>query len=149
MDRSARGTARPRRRRDRAQPAAVLAAGHPIEIDVDTDRRLRAAAIHRHELGARWHIWSPLDALGVRPAGGRWLDRLAATRVPITMLFAEGDDGIVFLRTRLARRITRVQRSGTIRVTEVPGIDHPMHRVWLRPRMLQALHQALIEIESY
>ena len=123
--------------------------GHPIEIDVDTDRRLRAAEIHRHELGARWHIWSPLDALGVRPAGGRWLDSLAATRVPITMLFAEGDDGIVFLRTRLARRITRVQRSGTIRVTEVPGIDHPMHRVWLRPRMLQALHQALIEIESY
>jgi pimeloyl-ACP methyl ester carboxylesterase len=122
--------------------------GYPIEINVDTDRRLRGKEIRRHERGARWHVWSILDVLGGRPSAGRWLDQLAATGVPIHLVFAEGDDGLIFLDTRLARRSRRVQKAGTITVRELPDIDHPMHRVWLRPQMLETLHQALNDIDA-
>jgi hypothetical protein len=35
-----------------------------------------------------------LRVLAERPPGGRWLDQLAATGVPVTMLFAEALDEI-------------------------------------------------------
>jgi pimeloyl-ACP methyl ester carboxylesterase len=122
--------------------------GYPIEIDVDTDRRLRGKEIRNHERGARWHVWSILDMFGSRPPAGRWLDQLAATGVPINLVFAEGDDGLIFLNTRLARRSRRVQKAGTITVRELPDVDHPMHRVWLRHRILDTLHQALNDIDA-
>jgi pimeloyl-ACP methyl ester carboxylesterase len=121
--------------------------GWPIEVDPDLGDRLRAKEFGRHERGSRWHVWSLLDMIGRRPPGGRWLDQLAATGVPVTMLFAEGDPGLVFLRTRLSRRMAHVLRTGSITVQEMPEIDHPMHRAWLRPRVLQALHEALDEID--
>jgi hypothetical protein len=68
--------------------------GWPIEVDPDLGDRLRAKEFGRHERGARWHVWSLLDMIGRRPPGGRWLDQLAATGVPVTMLFAEALDEI-------------------------------------------------------
>jgi pimeloyl-ACP methyl ester carboxylesterase len=121
--------------------------GYPIEIDPDLDRNLRAKEIKRHERGARWGVWNLLDVIGSRHQGGRWLDQLAATGMPVTMLFAEGDDGLLFLRTRLARRMAQAQRTGSITIEEMLEVDHPMHRAWLRPRVLQEIHQALDAID--
>ena len=33
-------------------------------------------------------------------------------------------------------------------IQEIPEIDHPMYRAWLRPRMVEALDRALGTIES-
>jgi hypothetical protein len=53
-------------------------------------------AAERIERGARLNLWTALDALGHRPNSGRWLDELAATPVPIELLFTAGDDGLKF-----------------------------------------------------
>lgn len=122
--------------------------GDPVEIDWDLIRARRAAEIRRIEGGARWHAWSALDLVGSRPFAGRWLDELAETRIPIELLFAEGDDGIVFLRGRLSRRLSRVTRDGAIAVREIPDVDHPMHRTWLRQGIIDAIHDALDRIDG-
>ena len=80
--------------------------------------------VGREERGGRCGIWTALDIAGRRPWAGRWLDQIVAARVPTVMVFADGDDGIEYLRNRLARRLDRAMRSGILRVVEVPGIDH-------------------------
>jgi pimeloyl-ACP methyl ester carboxylesterase len=117
--------------------------GDPVEIDWDVIRARRAKEIERISLGARLRAWSLLDAIGQRSAAGRWLDALAATGVPITLLFAEGDDGLRFLRERLSRRLAAAQRTSPIAVRELPGVDHPLHRAWARAAVIEALDEAL------
>ncbi|HWH92257.1 MAG TPA: hypothetical protein VNT03_00215 [Baekduia sp.] len=112
--------------------------GDPVLSQVDTgiertDKRLR------EERGRRLGLWTALDLVGHRPPVGRWLDELAAARLPVLLLFSEGDDGLGFLRNRLARRLERVQRTGAVHVAEIAGIDHGMHRAWLRPQMVRAV----------
>lgn len=112
--------------------------GDPVLSQVDTgiertDKRLR------EERGCRWGLWTALDVAGHRPPAGRWLDELASTRVPVLALFSERDDGLHFLRTRLGRRTRRAVAGGTVHVEEVEGIDHGMHRAWLRPRMVRTM----------
>ena len=121
--------------------------GDPVEIDWDLIRARRAAEIRRVELGERIGLWSLLDLLGHRPRPARWLDDLAATGIPVQLLFAENDDGLVYLNRRLGRRAQRVQRGGSLSVRELTGIDHPMHRSWLRFGVLAALLEALQEID--
>ncbi len=123
--------------------------GDPVEIDWDRVREGRAAQIKRIERGARLGVWTALDALGHRPNSGRWLDELAATSVPIELLFTAGDDGLKFLRERLRRRVDQVGRSGRISVQEVPAVDHAMHMTWRRSRMTDALDAALTRIDRF
>jgi alpha-beta hydrolase superfamily lysophospholipase len=113
--------------------------GDPVEALISTTIERRAATRARIARGARWHVWTALDMIGLRSREGRWLDRLRSTGTPVLMLFAEGDEGLLFLRQRLARRWRKTLRSGRIRVVEVPGIDHPMHRAWLRGPVSSAL----------
>ncbi len=87
--------------------------------------------------------WTAADVLGHRSAAGRWLDELERARVPVSMVFAENDDGIEYLRNREGRRSRRVQRSGIVRAVEVPEVDHSMHRAWLPDRMLAAIDEQL------
>lgn len=122
--------------------------GDPVEIDWDLIRERRATEIRRVELGGRTGLWSLLDTLGHRSAPARWLDELASTGIPVQLLFAQGDDGLVYLDGRLRRRLQRVQRAGLITVRELAEIDHPMHLSWLRPRVVSALSEALTEIDS-
>ncbi len=121
--------------------------GDLVEINWDLIRAGRAREIRQIERGAKLHLWNVLDAFGERPPAGAWLDKLAATGLPVKLLFAAGDDGLVFLRSRLARRLERAARAGTISVRELGDIDHPMHRTWSRPLVVQALHEALDEID--
>jgi pimeloyl-ACP methyl ester carboxylesterase len=122
--------------------------GDPVNIDWDLIRSLRAAEIRRVELGARYGLWSLIDAVGHRSRAARWLDDLAATGVPVKFVFAEGDDGLIYINGRLRRRAQRLQRGGRLSITELPGVDHPMHRTWMRPSVLAALTDALDEIDA-
>jgi pimeloyl-ACP methyl ester carboxylesterase len=119
--------------------------GDPVDIDWPRIRARRAAEIRRVAWGHRFGIWTALDLIGHRPRVARWLSELDATGIPVELLFAEGDDGIAYLRQRFRRRLARLAR---VRVTEMPGIDHPMHRVWRRERVVHALHEALERIDA-
>ena len=122
--------------------------GDPVEALMSDTRVRRAPERRREAWGGRWGIWTTLDLAGHRPWAARWLDDLGKSRVPVAMVFAEGDDGIEYLRSRVARRLERVRRSGIIRIVEVPQIDHSMHRVWLRPLMLDAIRRELEAFEG-
>jgi pimeloyl-ACP methyl ester carboxylesterase len=122
--------------------------GDPVDIDWPRIRARRADEIRTVERGHRLALWSVLDALGHRPRVARWLDDLGSLAVPVELLFAEGDDGIVYLRQRFGRRLARIQRGGVVRVTELPGIDHPMHMTWRRPVVVRAVHEALERVDG-
>lgn len=117
--------------------------GDPVEALMSETRERRAPIRLREERGCRLGVWSALDAVGMRPWAGKWLDRLEKRGTRVHMLFADGDDGIEYLRNRLGRRFERVRRAGTITVAEVPEIDHSMHRAWLRPAVTAALRAEL------
>ena len=84
-------------------------------------------------------MWSFLDVVGVRPPAARWLDALARRQTPVLAVFAEGDDGLQYIQDRIARAFRRARGRGLIDATTVPGIDHPMHRHWQRPSMVDAI----------
>lgn len=117
--------------------------GEPLDIRI-TDTTIRRAPIRRREarLG-QWRIWSALDAVGISNYAGRWLARLVRDRTPVLLLFAEGDEGLVYLHNRLRRRLERVLRADSIRLVQIPDIDHQMYRGWRRGevviRMLEYL----------
>ena len=117
--------------------------GDPVEALITDTRTRRTNERLRHRRGARVGLWTALDIAGHRPWGARWLDELSGGETPIAMLFAEGDDGIDFLRTRLDRRLRHAVRSGRIRVVEIPEIDHAMHRTWLRPKLVDILDEQI------
>lgn len=119
--------------------------GDPAEIDWDLIRSRRAPEIKRIERGARLGLWTLLDWLGRLPPAASWLDDLAARRMGIHLIFAEGDDGLVYLHQRLGRHLRRLRG---INVHELPEVDHPMHLTWLRPRVVTALAGALTAIDG-
>lgn len=112
--------------------------GDPVLSQVDTGVE-RTSRRLREERGRRLRLWSALDVLGHRPSVGRWLGDLSAARVPVLLLFSEGDDGLGYLRNRLARRVDRVSRAGALYVEEIEGIDHDLQRTWVRPQMEAAM----------
>ncbi len=139
----------------RAPPAGVVALnpqlywvpGDPVEATMAETRARRARERAREARGARWGWWTLLDLAGRRPWAGRWLDDLRATGVPILLLFAEGDDGLEYLRARMGRRLRRATRAN-VRVEEVAEIDHSMHRTWLRGRILEAVRGQLERVAA-
>jgi hypothetical protein len=98
--------------------------------------------------GDRWRLWNVLDVLGLRSAKGRWIDDLASTGIPIRFVYAEGDLGIRHLYGRFGRRIRKVTQRGNIVVDEIAGIDHQMHREWLRGVVSQRLLEFAREIDA-
>lgn len=139
-----------------ARPDAVIALnpqmywkrGDPVEIDFDQIRRRRAGEIRRFEQGRRAGLWTLLDLAGHRDRAGRWLDQLAGLGIPVHLVFADNDDGLIHLRSRLGRRLRRHCRSGALQVTEMPGVDHPMHMTWMRPRVVQTFAGLLGQIDA-
>ena len=118
--------------------------GDPVEANLATETRVRRSAeIRRFKRWRRSGMWSALDTVGIRHPAASWLRDLERSGTPILMLFAEGDDGIEFLEDRVGRSWARVQRRGSVTARELPGIDHPMHRSWLRPEVIGAVRQWL------
>ncbi|MGI8712462.1 MAG: hypothetical protein ACR2NR_04620 [Solirubrobacteraceae bacterium] len=122
--------------------------GDIVEINWNVIRGGRAEEIRRIERGSRLGLWGLLDALGQRPRPARWLDAVAATGVPTWLLFTPGDDGQKYLEQRLGRHVRRLVAGGRLSVREVPEIDHPLHRAWLRSRVVSALCEALDAIDA-
>ncbi|WP_027005456.1 alpha/beta fold hydrolase [Conexibacter woesei] len=116
--------------------------GDPIEATLTETRRRRTEEIAAIRAGADSGRWDEEDRAGSRPREARWLDDLAATGIPTTLLFAEGDDGFEFLTDRLAIRLAEAQHHGLV-VRELPQIDHPLHRVWARDIATAAITDAL------
>jgi pimeloyl-ACP methyl ester carboxylesterase len=116
--------------------------GH-FEGTADDIRTYRAPFRRREEKASRFGVWSALDAVGLRPASARWLERLARGPTPVVLLFAEDDEGLTYLRLRIGRRLASALRRGNVRLVEIPGIDHAMHRAWLRDAVIEELDSAL------
>jgi pimeloyl-ACP methyl ester carboxylesterase len=106
--------------------------GDPLDVSIAETIKRRALIREREAALKKWHLWSALDLAGYRTYAGRWLTKLARTRLPTLLLFAEGDEGIVFLETRLSRRVRRVSRGGSIQIVQVSDVDHQMYREWRR-----------------
>jgi pimeloyl-ACP methyl ester carboxylesterase len=117
--------------------------GDPVEATMAETHARRAPDREREQRGCSWGVWSALDVLGHRPWAGAWLDDVVRAGTPVDLVFAAGDDGIAYLRTRLGRRLERALSSGRIRVVELPEIDHSMHRVWLRAAVQDAIEDHL------
>ncbi|HEY2536453.1 MAG TPA: alpha/beta hydrolase [Solirubrobacteraceae bacterium] len=117
--------------------------GDPIEATLAEVRLRRTPEREREQSGGRWGLWSVLDRAGHRPWAGRWLDELSAAQTDVVLVFAEDDDGIEYLRNRLSRRLRLVQRSGGVRVVEMKDVDHSMYRLWLRPAVVETLHEQI------
>ena len=122
--------------------------GDPVESTLAETRTRRTAERLRDAKGGRWGWWSGLDLLGHRPWPARWLDDLAASGVPIHLLFAEGDDGLEHLQDRLRRRLGRAQRRGTITLEVMAEVDHSMHRAWARETVVAALRAQLDRLDA-
>lgn len=117
--------------------------GDPVEATMAETRLRRTAEREREERGGRYGLWSALDMLGHRPWAARWLDELDGSGVPVTMVYAAGDDGLEYMHNRVRRRLASATSAGAITIAEVPDIDHSMHRLWLRERILAVLHERL------
>jgi alpha-beta hydrolase superfamily lysophospholipase len=126
-------------------PQLYWTPGDPVEPTIAESRRRRAPEVAEIAAGAASGKWTELDIAGERPWAAAWLDAIAASATPVTMIFAEGDDGLVFLRQRLERRLMYALRAG-LSVVEIPQIDHSMHRIWLRSRMVAVLAGAISEM---
>lgn len=109
--------------------------GDPDDITADEAAVWRARRAEREARGQRLGLWSLMDAVWLRPRASRWLDALARRGVSVRLAFAAGDPGERYLRDRLARRATLLGRE-RLSVVALPGIDHQMHREWLRPSVL-------------
>jgi pimeloyl-ACP methyl ester carboxylesterase len=113
--------------------------GMPVIPVLDSAIRWRIPITEHEEAGARWGKWTALDLFGRRDWAGRWLDALDQAGAQASLVYVEGDPGILHLRTRLARRVKRTVRGDRLRIVELNEIDHSMHRTWARPQMLQTL----------
>jgi dienelactone hydrolase len=122
--------------------------GDPVEATMAETRLRRTAEREREERGGRNGLWTALDLVGSRPWAGRWLDELCDSGVPVKMVYAAGDDGLEYLHNRLRRRFAHAQSAGAVSVVEIAEIDHSMHRLWLRERVVEVLHRELLVLAS-
>ena len=124
-------------------PQLYWAPPQPVELTPEENWRYRTPVRDRYDRWARFGVWSALDAVGLRSPAGRWLDALRRCGTPVTLVFAAGDEGLHHLRVRLGRRFAAALRGRSVRLVEIPDIDHSMHRVWRRDAVVDALDEAL------
>jgi alpha-beta hydrolase superfamily lysophospholipase len=116
--------------------------GDPVEALIWDTRARRMPEILDIKRAAAEGRWDDEDERGIRPPAGEWLDDLVRQGRRAALIFTEGDDGLVYLQDRLARRVRSVTESGVIRVVEVPGadyVDQTMGRCWQRPVVFEAI----------
>jgi pimeloyl-ACP methyl ester carboxylesterase len=118
-------------------PSLLYELGDPVVASADEYRKLFAADISERKREALAGRWDREDRAGLRPPAGDWLDSLVANEMPCSLIFCEDDVGLEFLNDRLALRMAAVQDSGYVRLLEIPDIDHSMHRIWLRWKVVE------------
>lgn len=118
--------------------------GDPVEADIVRETRARRVPeIRRIKQFRSLGVWSLLDMVGARHAAAVWLEALQARGIPVMAVFAEGDDGLEFLEDRTGRAWRRLMSRGPIGSVTVSGIDHPMHRHWMRESMVTTIAEWL------
>jgi alpha-beta hydrolase superfamily lysophospholipase len=122
--------------------------GLPIILRIPDTIAWRAPMRARGQRLAKFRIWSLLDAIAIRPMASRWMIALRRRRIPVMLSYAEDDDGLTYLRNRCSRRIARESRHGLLTLEEVPGIDHPMFRLWRRPAIVEQMLRFLASLPS-
>jgi len=123
--------------------------GDPVEAllaNTRIRRRDEIAFIKEAKAAGRW---DREDMWGLRPPAAVWLEELAERGTHVSLVFAEGDDGLEYLEDRMARRLKSLLATSAVRVREVPEIDHGMHRTWLRERMFATIAEELDTIRSH
>jgi pimeloyl-ACP methyl ester carboxylesterase len=131
--------------------AGVLALNPPLEYELggpvvasgDEYRKVYAAEIAERKREALLGRWDLEDRAGLRPPAGAWLDELVDRQMPISLIFCEEDVALEYLTDRLGLRLAAVQETGYVRLLQVPDIDHSMHRVWLRSKVLELFVEEL------
>jgi pimeloyl-ACP methyl ester carboxylesterase len=113
--------------------------GDPVEALLSDTRKRREPIRTRDSAINRFGLWTLLDVMHLRPRAGRWLDKIAASNVPVLLLFAVGDDGIEYLQMRLGHRLRKILSKRRVILREIPDIDHPMHQEWRRGDVVEAL----------
>jgi pimeloyl-ACP methyl ester carboxylesterase len=128
-------------------PQLYWSPGDPVEALLSDTRKRREQIRERDAQLRAKHVWSALDAIGVRPPAARWLHGLTERRIPSLLLFGEGDDGLEYLEMRCERRLKHERAAGYVQVVQIPDIDHPMYRVWRRGDVIAAL-RAFVRLKS-
>lgn len=118
----------------------------PIFIRLSDAIAWREPSRRRQRLLARLGVWSMLDAVGIRRMASRWLIALRRRRIPVFLSYAEGDDGLAYLRDCCSRRLACESRHGYLTLEEVPGIDHPMFHTWRRPAVIEQMMRFLASL---
>ena len=113
--------------------------GDPVEALMSTTRRRRLEEIADIKRNAATGRWDDEDAQGSRPPAAECLDDLVRLGRPASLIFAEADDGLEYLQDRLGRRLRESTESSVIDVVELIGVDHGMHRTWLRQTVFDAV----------
>lgn len=120
--------------------------GLPIIIRIPDTVAWRTRMRKRQRYLKQLGVWSLLDTFGIRPMAARWLVALSRKRVPVMLSYAEGDDGLTHLRDCCSRCIERESRRGYLTLEEVPGIDHPMFRLWRRRAIVEQMLRFLASL---
>ncbi|MGZ8271534.1 MAG: hypothetical protein ACXW1T_09965, partial [Methylophilus sp.] len=87
----------------------------------------------------KFHLWTLLEIIGIRPKSSRLLIKLNQLKTKTLLIFGENDPGVVYLRTRIGYRIKQLSKTGFFSLLEVTGMDHPMHRHTKRPIVKQQM----------
>lgn len=87
----------------------------------------------------KFHLWTLLEIMGIRPKSSRLLIKLSQLKTKTLLIFGENDPGVVYLRTRIGYRIKQLSKTGFFSLLEVAGMDHPMHRHTKRPIVKQEM----------
>jgi len=117
--------------------------GSALDLNMAATHERRAAERKRIERLGRFKLWWLLDVLGSYDRAARCLHDINEHGTPTFLLFGHGDDGLEYLEHRAGRALARAQRTGRIEVFELPGIDHGMHRAWLRHEVSDAIFRFL------
>lgn len=113
--------------------------GDPVYLTFAEALQKQRPDREREAYWAERHLWSALDVLGVQHPATRWLGALLQKGVRTHLAYAEGDEGVVSLRTRNRRRLSKLLANRLLSLEEMMGIDHGMHRFRLRPHVLERL----------
>jgi alpha-beta hydrolase superfamily lysophospholipase len=114
--------------------------GDPSEANIEREtRHRRESEIDYFFWGRSTGLWAALERLGADHPVDAWLDNLRVSGCPTLTVFAEGDDGLEFLNDRVATSWNRFRDTRSNETVVVPGLDHSMHRRWLRVKVVEEI----------
>lgn len=113
---------------------------HPVLSRLADMRVYRTEERLREERLERLGVWSILDFFRAgKPQVTKWMERLTKRHVGTLLLYSKGDDGIDYLRTRVARSLNRQLSRGVVKLVELDDLDHSMYHEWRRNAVVSVM----------